>query len=399
MVSLRPCGIGRFFTAGFLLFWLCGWAAGEGFALWILANGACALMSGTPLGSGHAPLQTGPALAVGAFLLFWLALWTLGGLAATRELLRLLWSEDRLSAEAGGLVLLRRLGPLRMRREFPRDTLRRIFLSPGNRALAIETRQATVELSRLGTREEREAAAAALRSELGIPDVALVPAGERLPKGWEEIITPEGDRAVVPDRAMRKIQARAAGVGALGIGAIALIVVQESLKKPELLAIALNLVLATIALVCGAVWLGRGRMEWRIGNGVLTLRRRFGPNARDVFEARRFELITTHDSSDTSEWFSLEAVSDAAGIMAPDSFSRRRMKNRRRITSVTHDATIPRRLGAYLARAGSVPFEDRTTPEAREAELAAIQAQLEKSGPLGRFAVRLVLETRKRKRA
>ena len=28
-IRLRPSGFGRFFAGGFLLFWLCGWAAGE----------------------------------------------------------------------------------------------------------------------------------------------------------------------------------------------------------------------------------------------------------------------------------------------------------------------------------------------------------------------------------
>ena len=399
MITLKPRGAGRFFTAGFLLFWLCGWAIGEGFALWILGNGAAALMTGTPLGSGRTPLQMGPALAMGAFLVVWLAFWTLGGIAAIAALLQMVWAEDRLSTEGGRLVLERQRGPFRRRREFPRDTVRRILISPRNGALALETGQATIELSPLGTLEERAAAARTLQSELGIADVALVPPDATLPKGWEEVITPEGVRVVAPDRSTRRIQARVAAALTFGAGAIAAALIRESLDKLQLLPFAILFSLGAAALALGTAWLARGRREWRIGSGSLTLRRRFGSRVKDVFEARRFELVTTRDS-DSDVWITLEAVSEAGGSEPPAVHPMQLVhpKNRRRVTSMTGDPMIPRRLGAYLARAGNVPFVDRTTPEARQADLAALQEQLEKSGPIGRFAVRLALESQKRKR-
>jgi hypothetical protein len=410
MVTLRPHGVGRFVTAAFLAFWLCGWAIGEAFALWILGNGAAALITGMPLGPGHAPLQAGPALAVGGFVLLWLAFWTLGGFLAIRELLRLLLSEDQFSAGGSGLVVMRRLGAFRTSREFPRDTLRRILLAPPHGALAIETSAATVELSRLGTRAEREAAVNTLRSELGIPDIGLASDPDPLPKGWEEIITPEGDRAIVPDLAVRKVQARVAFVVTLAIGAVAFAIARESIQRLGLIPFAILFALATLALVWGTVWLARGRPEWRIGNGRVILRRRFGSNVRDLFEAQRLELVATSDS-DGDDWFALEAVAAAAGTPGPGAastpgpgtqalgrFSPASMKHRRRVTSALHDPNVPRRLGAYLARVGSIPFEDRATPEVREAEVAALREQLEKSGPLGRFAVNLVVKIQKQKR-
>jgi hypothetical protein len=309
----------------------------------------------------------------------------------------LLLSEDQFTAGGSGLIVMRRLGPFRTSLEFPRDILRKIVLAPPYGALAIETSAATVELSRLGTREEREAAANTLRSELGIPEIGLASQADPLPKGWEEIITPEGDRAIVPDLAVRQVQARVACVVSLAMGAVAFAIARESIQRLALIPFAILTALATLALVWGTVWLARGRSEWRIGNGRVILRRRFGSNAQDLFEAQRLELVSTSDS-DGDDWFALEAVSDAAGPPAPQPYGRTSTKNRRRVTSVLHDPTVPRRLGAYLARVGSIPFEDRATPEAREAQLEALKEQLEKSGPLGRFAVNFVVKMQKQKR-
>ena len=417
MISLKSYGPMRFVAAGFLLFWLCGWVAGECFALWFLGNGLVALMSGTPFLSGRSPVPLGPAIAVGLFLLLWLALWTVGGIAAISEFLRLVAGEDRLSVEGGGLTVMHRRGPFARRREFPRDTLRRLYLTPGGCALAVESSGATVELSRLGTLEERGNAAKTLRSELGLSDAAGMDVANALPKGWEEIITPEGERAVIPSRATRTIQARVAAVFAFLLGALAVAVMPKISVTPGLIAFDIQLALGAFALTCAAVWLARGRMEWRIGSSRITLRKRFGSKVKDVFEAQRFELTMEHGSKG-GDWFTLEAVSGSAVIPggtpgAPATITLSTTsgtasaslatwtaltKNRRRVTSVANNPSTPRQLGAYLARAAGVSFEDRTTPEARQADMQLIKEQLEKAGPLGRFAVRFVVNAQERTR-
>lgn len=399
MVTLRARGASRFFAAGFLGIWLSGWAAGEGFALWLLANGVCALMAGTALGSGPIRLKEGPAIAIGGFLLLWLAIWTVGGMAALTEFFRLLWGEDRIGAEGGGLSVVHVRGPFRSRRELPRDAVRRFVLT-GRGALAVETPSETVELSRLGSFDEREAAVKTLRTELGLkePDAASIPV--TLPRGWEEIITPEGERAVVPDHEIRRIKAKIAGIAAFGLATAAVFAVRESLGREALWPFAVQLALGTFALAAASVWLARGRMEWRIGSGRLTLRRRFGPGVRDVFEAHGFELTLAQDRSDHYDWFALDALTDPPGTTAgPAPLVTVMGKKRRRITSVVRDAGVPRQLGLYLAKAGDIPFVDRTTPEACAAELTLLKAQLEKAGPLGRLAIRLVVNTKERKQA
>ncbi len=389
-VRLKPSGVTRFISAAFLLFWLCGWAVGEGIVLWVLAKGILALMNGAPFEEGHAPLGFGPAMAIGAFLILWLSLWTLGGLAALGEVLRLLWSEDRLIVNAGGITIVRSRGPFRRTRDLPRDVIRRISLVPRNDALAAETPRGRVELSRLGTHAEREEAAAALRSELCLKDVAPEVEATSLPKGWAEVITPEGERVVAVDATTQRVQARAAALLAVGVAAVDFAILRQALERAIVIPFAVFGLLGALGLVWVAVWLARGRMEWKIGSGSLTLRRRFGSSVRDLFEARRLELVVTRDS-DGDEWFALEALREGATEPPePVVWVRRISKDRRRVTAAINEPTVPRLLGAWLSRSAGVPIVDRTSPEARQAEMTQLRDQLEKAGPLGRVAAKLI---------
>src|SRR4051794_29139443 len=85
---LRPAGAGRWVMVGFLAFWLCGWAAGETFAL-----GTLLAWLGVPVGRLQLD-HAGFSVAAAAFILFWLTLWTLGGLAALYTLLRTAFGRD-----------------------------------------------------------------------------------------------------------------------------------------------------------------------------------------------------------------------------------------------------------------------------------------------------------------
>lgn len=388
-MRLKPSGVARFVSAAFLVFWLCGWAVGEGIALWVLAKGILALMNGTPFEEGRAPLELGPALAIGGFLLLWLSLWTLGGVAAIAHVLQLLWSEDRLIAHGGGLTVVRSRGPFRGRRELPRDMLRRIVLVPRCDALAAETTRERIELSRLGTHAEREETATALRSQLGLNEAAFEAEAVTLPKGWEEVITPEGERAVAVSAATRRAQSRVVGVLALLVATIAFSIFQQAARELAMLPMGIIATLGAAGLVWAAVWLARGRMEWRIGNGYVTLRRRFGSTSEDLFEARRLELVISTDS-DGDEWIHLEGLKGSLETPALGHWSQGHSKNRRRIASTMNEPTVPRLLGAWLARAANIPIEDRTSRENQEAEVKLSLDQLEKSGPLGRAAARFI---------
>lgn len=395
---LVPRGAGRYFSAAFLGVWLCGWAAGEAFALAMLAMGARSLVTGEPLKSGGEPLALGAALVVGAFLLVWLTLWTIGGIAAFTELLRLVASEDRVVAGQGRLRVTHRYGPFRSRREIRREELRWIDAAPRTGTLVAETTRATIEISKLGTRQERAELAMALRARLGLAE-ARDPEHEAavLPEGWQETVTPDGGCVLAPDPAARRTQARVVGAIALLAAGGALAAVLQAVEDLSFLPLAAMACAAAAGLGWAALWLARGRMEWRLGNGSLTLRRRFGSGARDLFEARSLELTVSSDS-DGDEWFSLDALRSTEPE-AGRSWKRRPAGARRRIARSLNDVVPPRRLGAWLARRTGIAFRDLATREARTAELAELRAELVKTGKLGRVLVRWLDGAARRRQA
>jgi hypothetical protein len=375
---LRPRGAGRFFGAAFLSFWLCGWVVGEAFAVWILYHVARALLSGTPAGPFREPVALGALLAMVGFLLVWLALWTLGGSAALREVLRLVWSKDRIVAGTASLRVLRGVGPFRSTLEIPREKLRRIYLAPRTWALSAETTASPVTLSKLGSHAERRDVASALRDELRVPeDLPVDDAAPALPKGWQETVTPEGDYALVPDLGVRRRQSRVATVFALALTTLAVLLVSQSTNDPSVVPPAVLISVAAAAVTWGAVRLARGRIEWRIGVGSLTRRRRFGWRVRDLLEARSLELTRSRDS-DGDECFALEALGPGGPA------------GRKTIARATDDPTVPRQLGGWLAARAGVPFRDRTTQEAAVEDLERTLASLRESGAVGRWAARWI---------
>jgi hypothetical protein len=390
-VRLRPRGAGRAFSALFLSVWLCGWAVGETLALWILVRGAIATFA-TPSAAAHG---SPPAAGAGVFLIVWVTFWTIGGIAAMRQLMRLVWAADRLRVAAGRLSLTRSLGPFRSTRTFGRESIRRVVLAKDGSSLSIDTTSGSVQLSRLGTPEEREEVAIALRSELALtepePGAAVATA---LPDGWEDLVTPEGERVLVADRVTRAARARLVGVLTLiAVGGAALLV-RPAMTDHGLIPIAAIVGIVAVNFAWGAWTMFRGRDEWRIGGERLVLRRRFGASVRDRFEARRLELTASKDS-DGDPWYSLDAVAlpepSASGV-PPATF-----KSRRTIVSTQQDDTVPRQLGAWLASASGVEFEDRSTDDARAETLEALKGQLAGSGPLGKLALRFVARAEIRK--
>lgn len=376
-VELRPHGWGRYVSALFLAVWLCGWLAGEAFVLWILYTGIVALWTGRPPSSGGDVLETGPALGIGAFLIFWLALWTFGGLAAVHELLRLLWARDRLVASGGRLTVVRLVGPIRSTREFTRESMHRIGVAQYRDALTLWTATGNIELSTLGTKAQREGAAEALRAELALRPVSDERELPILPPGWDEVRTPEGERALVRSLSRRRVQAQIASTVALALAILAFWILQKASGQREALIVVAVLVALAALVGWGAFRLHRGRSEWILASRRLRLQNRFGSTVHQVFDASSLEITETTDS-DGDRRYGLDAL-------APTDLS---IAKRRTLLTSLHDPTEPRQLGAWLARATGLPLVDHAAVQRPPVDLAALRTQLEQSGRFGRALAR-----------
>jgi hypothetical protein len=346
-IRLRRRGIGRYVGAAFLAIWLCGWAAGEAFALGLLVWGGIAWITGEPPGAGREPLELASAAALGAFLLIWLAFWTLGGIAAATELLRELWGEDRLVARSDGLLVEWRAGPFRRRREIPRAEIVDVAQLRRRGRIVVETPRERIDACRLGSEIERRQAVVELRRELGLGAAAKAFSAS-LPDEWAEIATPEDCSALVPSPATRRLQIRVAALVALLACIVTAAFFHGAAADSSWLAAALLGAAASTALGAWVGWLAWIRNEWRIEAGSLVLQRRLGNRVTERFRATRLAL-TWREDSDGDDWYELEARADGVG----------RTQRRRIVHSLNDDAT-PRRLGMWLAQRAGIPLDDRT---------------------------------------
>jgi hypothetical protein len=373
----RPQGPGRFFVAGFLSFWLCGWLAGEIFALWVLWR----LLAGG-LATGQWAL---PALL---FLLVWLSLWSLGGAAALRQVMGALWSEDRLVlGPDGSLVRQAQRGPFRRRQVLPRQEIRRFH---GGQAgtwggpLMAELAGRSLEITRLGSPRQRQEAADQLNRLLGLRALPDAPAPDQppapavLPAGWRELTPSFGSPLLVADPALRRQHRLVMGLVNLVLWGLLALLIRSGAAWPGFWALGIPLALLALAGGWGQLWLALGRLEWRMEPRVMVLQRRFGQRLRTLGEARALELVERVDS-DGDRSYRLQA------IRPPDPPLR-----------VDDDATGPtslRQLGAWMAARSHVPFEDRVPSEEqrwqqRRAEMERLRRQLAASGRFGRWAAR-----------
>lgn len=372
----RPVGPGRFFVAGFLSFWLCGWLAGEVFALWLLWRILVALLTG----------GEGAALPVALFLLVWLGLWTLGGAAALRELLRALWSEDRLTVAADGeLERQAQRGPFRRRRALSGREIRRFQVrgaGAGGGALVAEISGRSLEITRLGSLRQRQEAADQLNRRLGLrplaEDPSQIPAVAHLPAGWQVLTPSFGSPLLVPDPALRRQQRRVMGLVNLVLWGLLALLLRNGPGWPGFWALGIPLALLALAGGWGQLWLAFGRLEWRLEPRVLVLQRRFGQRLRTLGEARALELVEQVDSEGDRS-YRLQA------LRPPDPPLR--------VDDHATDPTPLRHLGSWLATRAHVPFDDRVPSEEqrrqqRRAEMERLRQQLAGSGRLGRWAAR-----------
>jgi hypothetical protein len=124
LVATAGQQLARGFAAAFLCLWLCGWAAGEYFALSAL-TGILAERFAPGMQLAWLPHVRGPASAGGipvvAFLGLWLTGWTVGGCFAIGALVQLLFGVQVLRWSSAGVEVATAVGPFVTRRRLTWD--------------------------------------------------------------------------------------------------------------------------------------------------------------------------------------------------------------------------------------------------------------------------------------
>jgi len=304
--SLRPSGIGRYFSAVFLAAWLTGWLIGELVALSFLVF-LVRSVAGSVAGSAW-PIPGGEWIAGGAagfvflFLLIWLALWTVGGVAAITELLRSLAGEDLVLVQSSGVELARRAGPFRRVRMFERARIRRVRLRRHDKAVVMDTPSGTELVTKFGTADDRRAVVEWLRSRLSLPehDTRVDPTAP--PPGWT--MTTEGGTTHLTrtDPQTRRtgsliMWAIVAFMGLIWYGASATVSAGSAIAM-----------VLTLVVTFGAAWVTWSRREWRVRSGELTAHTTFLTWQRErSFQSARLEVALWTDS-DSDNRYTLDVI-------------------------------------------------------------------------------------------
>lgn len=352
--SLKPTGWGRFiFDIPFLALWLAFWAVFEVAVIVLLGGmlaGSIASVFGVTLSFASRLTPDGSLPFFLLFLLVWLTMWTVGGIAAGTHFLRTLAGRDVISMSPAGLVIDRRAGPFRRRRTIRHRDIRRVRMSLQGDMLVVDTAGGTVDITKFGTREERTAILDSLKARLVLPDAARLKQidAEIVPPDWEVEVQGLETRLFWPTRRNRRIGA------SILWGLAAMVVATGFLPAPRLDPDALErsssgitgVHLATLGVAAlfalWATWATWSRSEWVVGYGRMTWRRRFGAWLRErSFENARLEIERTYDS-DGDARFTLRVRNGAA---------------HRKISSSLHESEELLRLAEWLSARTRFPVD------------------------------------------
>lgn len=380
-MRLKPRGWGRFLAAGFLCFWLCGWVAGEIFAGWVLIRGAAKVSSSELVFASQSSGFSGAAvLFVGLFLLLWLGLWTWGGITAIRELLGLIWGEDRLLVRPDALSIERHRGPFVTKTVFRRDELEQIGRKDRSTIIIAHCRAnpKPVTVTAYARETEVEELLASLRQKLGL----MQPKGEsiegRLAAGWIERRAEDGKSVLLKDPAIRSRQGWILSLLAVVLSLPAVSLLIQSVDTPKLVA---ALISGGLAILCGwgARHLFTTHEEWSLGSKQIQ-RRWITPSGVRDGQTGRLLVVVRDNDSDGDPWYRLEVWLPEANALT--------RKGRLALVVTSGDRWEPLRMGRWIEQRTGIIFEDRSTPEAESAQLAQWKDQLAKTGRFGQWVAK-----------
>ena len=312
-------------------------------------------------GFSGVPHVDGPGLLFVAFVAGWLTLWTVGGLSAMRQLLRLLWAWDRLEYDGAGLRLMSRVGPFVIRREWASDAIRGIATRRRDSALVIDEGSRIHVLTSFGARAEREALRDELRKVLGVASRAPAAADATdLPEDWESERDEAGTLRRFRRRAIRAAQVRVAWNAAAAVAVLAGHGPLSALRdgswgagETALVLIVTPLLLLFVGL---SLWLSHGREDIGVHAGALEFRRRFLGRTRAVAVRPARLHVARNVDGDGDEWFRLRALDGA---------------RRRTLDRAMNAPERVVRLGRWLAAHTGLPLDIDPGMEERPQRLAS----------------------------
>lgn len=359
--TLKPIGWGRFFDVPFLALWLSFWAVGQVVALTMLGGmlaGLIARVFGVTLSFASRLAPDGSAPFFILFLLVWLTMWTFGGIAAGTHFLRTLAGRDLISVSPDGLDIDWRAGPFRRRRTIKHGDIRRVRVNQQGNAIVVDTASGTVDITTLGTPQDRAAILDSLKKRLVLPDEAQLKRldAETPPSEWEVEVEGMETRLFCPTRRVRRIVAAilwaiAATVFFMGFLPALASRVDPDLLEPSSYAITRITGITggqfasggfTLLFTLWAAWVTWGRSEWVVGYGRLTWRRKFWSWRRErSFENATLDIERTFDS-DGDARFTLRVRTATA---------------RRQITSALHESADLLWLAEWLSARTRFPID------------------------------------------
>jgi hypothetical protein len=354
-ISLRPIGWGRYIEVVFLGVWLAGWLAGEVVVLIVFGGmvaGMIAAAFGITLSFASRLAPDGSAPFFVLFMIFWLTMWTIGGIAAGTQFLRALAGRDSISVSPAGLELEWRAGPFRRRRTLAHGTIRRVRLGLKGEPVIADTATGRIDITTLGTPVERRALHDWLHNQLVLPDEAEARRldAEVPPPGWEVEVEGMETRLFWPTRRNRRIQAVILwGIAALmfmGCLPAFLPLQPEGMlepTRPGVTRVYIGAGILSLLFAVWATWTMWGRSEWVAIPGRLTWRRRFASwqSVGRTFENATLDLRHTIDS-DGDDRFELRVRGETT---------------HRKITSSLYDEADEVRLAEWLSARTRFPID------------------------------------------
>lgn len=345
---LRAQGWLRLLGVPFLLFWLCGWAAGEAFALSMflpLARWADRLPPELARLVPHvrfAPNST--PLPVLAFVALWLGLWTLGGLGALHTVFRLLFGADEVRWDRERVEVKHLAGLFGSKQRIAWADLLDLRIV-GMRVVA-ETRRGLVPLVLVGTGAEREELVRMLREAWRASGAAATvtdaTADESLPPGWRHETGADGREALVGDAKASRAVAIFLGLFATVFGLAGGAALARAFQGHAGGWAGVPFVLVAALMAFGALWIATARTVIHWGAGSLERSvRAFGRTWSKDFSPLTLRLEQGKDSDGDVMWRLVAATAGGREVIT---------SNR----DVPGDA---RRVGRWLAARTGVTLE------------------------------------------